>query len=415
MGGLAFASGPNPLSTPRMPFAVYEVVKSRCHEILKQYYTYVATPIEAPGKKDYGDVDFLVACPTPLCHGPNIAVILGKALGTEHSISGKGSNTISFALPWPKEIDSETTTSDQGPGNDNADCFVQVDVNVCHGEEEWEWMLFHHAHGDLWNILGSTIRKLGLTVNNVGLYLRIEDIELIDRKKSMILLTKKPSEVLSFLALDEEQWWHQFESAQAMYDYAAGCRYFWADDEFKEIEEDKKALKHNDRKRMNLRPVFRKWVEEFIPECRASGKNDRRPPSREQVRADAFERFGVKDEYEQRLIVWRRERQMDEVWRDVIKGGLPTEDVDFELRAAAIRGLKAIIIEGELIDSITPPKPLKNADGFYDMDAVVEFVRDSWQHVGAIQLEKQKTRAAENMEQKRNAKMQQLAESRVSA
>jgi hypothetical protein len=415
MGGLAFASGPNPLSTPRMPLAVYEVVKSRCHEILKQYYTYVATPIEAPGKKDYGDVDFLVACPTPLCHGPNIAVILGKALGTEHSISGKGSNSISFALPWPKEVDSEAKTGDQGSGNDHADCFVQVDVGVCHGEEEWEWMLFHHAHGDLWNILGSTIRKLGLTVNNIGLYLRIEDIELIDRKKSLVLLTKKPSEVLSFLALDEEQWWHQFESAQAMYDYAAGCRYFWADDEFKEIEEDKKVLKHNDRKRMNLRPVFRKWVEEFIPECRASGKYNRQPLSKEQVRANAFERFGVKDEYEQRLIVWRRERQTDEVWRDMIKGGLPTEDVDSQLRAAAIRGLKAIIIEGELSDGITPPKPLKNANGFYDMDAVVEFVRDNWQHVGAIQLEKQKTRAAENMEQKRNAKMQQLAESRVSA
>ena len=276
-------------------------------------------------------------------------------------------------------------------------------------------MIFHHAHGDLWNILGSTIRKLGLTVNNIGLYLRIEDIELIDRKKSLVLLTKKPSEVLSFLALDEEQWWHQFESAQAMYDYAAGCRYFWADDEFKEIEEDKKVLKHNDRKRMNLRPVFRKWVEEFIPECRASGKYNRQPLSREQVRADTFERFGVKDEYEQRLIVWRRERQMDEVWRDVIKGGLPTEDVDFELRGAAIRGLKAIIIEGELSDGITLPKPLKNADDFYDIDAVVEFVRDNWQHVGAIQLGKQKTRAAENMEQKRNAKMQQLAESRVSA
>jgi hypothetical protein len=404
MGGLAFASGPNPLSTPRMPLAVYEAVKNRCHEILKRYYTHVATPIEAPGKKDYGDVDFLVAGPTLLCHGSNIAATLGKALGTEHSISGKGSSTISFALPWPKGVEGEATASDQGPEEGSADRFVQVDVNVCHGKDEWEWELFHHAHGDLWNILGSTIRKHGLTVNNIGLYLRIEEIELIDRKKSMILLTKQPSEVLSFLGMDEAQWWRQFESPQAMYEYAATCRYFWADDEVKEIDEDKKALKHNDRKRMNLRPVFRKWVEEFIPECRASGMYNRQPPLREQVRADAFERFGVKDEYDQRLVAWRRERQTEEVWRDVIKAGLPTEDVAWDLRAAAIRGLKAIIIEGDLSDGVVPPKPLKTADGFYDMEVVVEFVRDYWQHVGTIQIEKQNARAAEKLEQKRKAK-----------
>jgi hypothetical protein len=339
-----------------------------------------------------------------MCQESNIAVTLGRAFGTEHSISGKGSNTVSFALPWPEDVDDESTAKDQVSENDRANHFVQVDVHICNGEEDWEWMLFHHAHGDLWNILGSTIRKLGLTVNNIGLYLRIEDIELIDRKKSMILLTQKPSEVLSFLALDEAQWWHQFESAQAMFEYAAGCRYFWADDEFKEIDEDKKALKHNDRKRMNLRPVFRKWVEEFIPECRTSGKYNRQPPSRDQVRHDAFERFGVKDEYDAKLVVWRRERQTDEVWRDVIKAGLPTEDVILELRAAAIRGLKAIIIEDDLSGGIIPPKSLKNADGFYDMEAVVEFVRDSWQHVGVLQLEMQNIRAAEKMELKRKTK-----------
>jgi hypothetical protein len=401
MGGLAFASGPNSLSTPRMPLAVYEAVKSQCHEILKQYYVHVATPIEGPGKTDYGDVDFLVACPTLLCHGSNHAVTLGKALGTEHGTSGKGSSTVSFALPWPKEVEGEATASHHGPEEGNANKFVQVDVNVCHAKDEWEWMLFHHAHGDLWNILGSTIRKLGLTVNNIGLFLRIEEIELIDRKKSIVLLTKKPSEVLSFLGLDEAQWWHQFESAQAMYEYVATCRYFWADDEVKEIDEDKKALKHNDRKRMNLRPVFRKWVEEFIPECQASGAYKRQAPSRGQVRADAFEQFGVKDEYDQRLVAWRRERQVDEVWRDVIKAGLPIEDMAFDLRAAAIRGLKAIIIEGDLSDAVIPPKPLKTADGFYDVEVVVEFVRDNWQHVGAIVLKRQNIRAAEKMEKKK--------------
>jgi hypothetical protein len=404
MGGLAFASGPNPLSTPRMPLAVYEAVRSRCHKILKQYYTHVATPIEAPAKKDYGDVDFLVAGPTVLCHGSTIALTIGNALGAERSISGKGNSTVSFALRWPKEAQDVATVADHYPEEANANSFVQVDMNVYHGKDEWEWELYHHAHGDLWNILGSTIRKLGLTVNNIGLFLRIEEIELIDRTKSMILLTKKPSEVLSFLGLDEAQWWHRFESAQVMYEYAATCRYFWADGEVKEIDEDKKALKHNDRKRMNLRPVFKKWVEEFIPECRVSGIYNRQAPSREQVRADAFERFSVRDEYDQRLVAWRRERQADEVWRDAIKAGLPTENVALDLRVAAIRGLKGIIMEGDLSDGVVRPKSLKTADGSYDMETVVEFVRDNWQHVGTIQLEKQNFRAAEKMKQKEKAK-----------
>lgn len=406
MGGLAFASGPNPLSTPRMPLAVYEAVKSRCHEILKQYYTYVATPIEAPGKKDYGDVDFLVTGPTLLCHGSNIALTVGNALGAERSISGKGSSTVSFALPWPREVQGVATVTGDDPDEVNANSFVQVDMNVCHGKDEWEWELFHHAHGDLWNILGSTIRRHGLTVNNVGLYLRISEIELVDRKKSMILLTKNPSEVLSFLGLDEARWWQQLESPQAMYEYAATCRYFWADEEEKEkeVDEDKKALKHNDRKRMNLRPVFRKWVEEFIPQCRASGTYNKQAPSREQVLADAFNRFGVKDDYELRLVAWCRGRQEEEVWRDAIKTGLPTEDVALDLRAAAIRGLKGIIMEGDLSDGVVPPKPLKTADGFYNMETVVEFVKDNWQHVGTIQLEKQNVRPADKMEQKRRTK-----------
>jgi hypothetical protein len=155
---------------------------------------------------------------------------------------------------------------------------------------------------------------------------------------------------------------------------------------------------------MNMRPVFRKWVEEFIPQCRESGTYKREPPLREQVIDDAFERFGVQVEYDRKLDSWLRERQVDEVRRNVIKAGLPTEDVVPDLRAASIRGLKAIIIEGGLSDGVVPTKSLKTADGFYELDAVIEFVKDNWQRVGAVQIEKQKVRAADKMEDKRKPK-----------
>ena len=145
--------------------------------------------------------------------------------------------------------------------------------------------LFHSAHGDLWNILGSTIRRFGLTVNDRGLYLRIPDIELLDRKKSMVFLTEKPSEVLNFIGIDEKRWWKPFSSQSEMFNYAAGCKLFWVREKDAEEEEHdvvgdrpaegqeggeagKKKLKHNDRQRMAKRPIFNDWITVFIPKCR---------------------------------------------------------------------------------------------------------------------------------------------------
>ena len=54
-------------------------------------------------------------------------------------------------------------------------------------------------------MLGTTIRPFGLTANENGLQVRIEEIELLDKKKSMIYLTKDPREVCQLLGLDVER------------------------------------------------------------------------------------------------------------------------------------------------------------------------------------------------------------------
>lgn len=53
MGGRVFATGHNPLHTPRMPPAVYARAKEICHQALGRVFQSVATPIEGPGKQDY--------------------------------------------------------------------------------------------------------------------------------------------------------------------------------------------------------------------------------------------------------------------------------------------------------------------------------------------------------------------------
>ena len=54
-------------------------------------------------------------------------------------------------------------------------------------------------------MLGTTIRPFGLTANAKGLHVRIEEIELLDRKRSTIYLTKDPREVCQLLGLDGER------------------------------------------------------------------------------------------------------------------------------------------------------------------------------------------------------------------
>lgn len=392
MGGSAFASsdGGHPaLLTPRMPLSIYRLVKIRCQAVLSKAFEHVTTPIEAPGKTTYGDVDMLVACPTPFVSGLDIMDTLEGALGAVRK-RREGPIT-SFAVPWPESEESRVVE----PGEDVL--FVQVDVHLCDDEEGWVWERFHSAHGDLWNMLGSTIRKFGLTVNSVGFFLRIPEIELLDKKKSLVFLTKSPQEVLEFLNLNYEKWWKQFESEDEMFQYAAGCRMFWVAEKVEEGA-DKKKLKHNDRQRMAQRPLFRRWIEEFIPKCRAEGTYKHISLDRVSITNEALDRFNVRDEYETRLKVWSKDRQRDEVWRDIIKGGVPIDDP--QRKSVTVKELKAIILEDDYRSGVIPQKPLKKEDGLFDIDAVIDFVSCNWREVGDIAWRNQQIRAREIMKNK---------------
>lgn len=167
------------------------------------------------------------------------------------------------------------------PGEENK--YIQVDVHMRPSKKAFDWELFHTAHGDLWNIIGSTIRVFGITVNNTGMYLRIPQIEALDRKKAMVFLTDDSNTILEFLGLNVERWWKPFQNLQEMFEYAATCRLFRVKKTKPEgeaegdviVEDDmegqeggesgKKKLKHNDRARMRKRPLFRTWMDEFIP------------------------------------------------------------------------------------------------------------------------------------------------------
>ncbi|KAK3941827.1 hypothetical protein QBC46DRAFT_381543 [Diplogelasinospora grovesii] len=438
MGGLAFSSEPYGLYTPRMPPAVYRRVRAMVHAALREVFVYVATPIEGPSKADHGDVDVLVALEkqlafpnTPGDHLAQPAALqdlrstIKNVLHAEHVIVNGPS--VSMAIPWLSSYGEA-----DGVNGDARSPYIQVDVRICRDVDKLSWVLFKHAHGDIWNLVGSTIRPFGLTVEEEAMWLRIPEIEALDRKKARVFLTNDPAEVLHFLGMKAEGFWEEpFASVDALFEYAATCRLFRVRMEASHDnadanagpglvggEEGRKQMKHNDRQRMRFRPVYQKWNDEFIPRLRAEGRfmhedeedgqgqdnttTDTRV--RDRVRKEAFERFPhAEKDYRDRLREWRLKRQSDEVWRSTIKGSIPT-DLDPQYRSCLAGALKKIIMGDDMSFGIAPPTPLRTPDGFYDEDAIRAFIQEHWQVLGLIALKRQHEKMAEAMQQQKKRK-----------
>ncbi|KAI0541520.1 hypothetical protein GGR58DRAFT_456346 [Xylaria digitata] len=454
MGGLAFASGPNPVFTPRMPPDVYRVVRDRCQEKLRELFVVVATPIEGPAKTSFGDIDLFVAWsrqdvfpplkPAPSSHSSESPKeVISRALDAIRCQSDNP-HVMTMAIPWPEDClfrdiepklplipeirknDEEEQNSDEDAKstNDPRPMGIQVDVHVCKTLDHLQWMLFKHAHGDLWNLLGSTIRPFGLTIDEVGLYVRIPEVEEINKTEAKVLLSTDPGEILCFLGLkfDDKQWEDPFASDEDIYEYATTCRLFWVKPKETEASADgddasnlgvgasedsgtmimeKRKLKSNDRRRMASRLLFRKWIEEFLPACRASGRFPSTPFTRDEVRQQAFEYFpGVQPIYDSRLTAWRIKRQSETLWKEVIKPVVPV-DMDFHRRSCCASALKKIIMKGDnSFDGIVAPPTLKDRDGLFDEDAVRAWVKDNWPKISDVAWKINQQRFAEVMEHK---------------
>ena len=278
MGGKAFSNGPTKLSTPRMPPAVYQPLRDECISLLARFFARVACPIEAPEKETYGDIDILDSVNT---------TTLGQALRAVQTSAISNNPTVSYAIPYPGLSDN----------------FVQLDVHECR-DQEFEWEVFHHSHGDIWNLVGSAIRPFGLTANNVGLHVRIAEVEETERKESRLLLTSEPNAVLDLLGLDKEVYWRPFETVLAMFKYVCRSRFFRKGSYVKD------TLKANDRKRMRERPLYRDFVEDFVPSLVEEPilKHARETLTRESVFEEVIQTFNRKHEFEDKLRNWRQQK-----------------------------------------------------------------------------------------------------------
>ncbi|KXJ91900.1 hypothetical protein Micbo1qcDRAFT_224011 [Microdochium bolleyi] len=398
MGGSIFSKGSKPLYTPRMPPQVYEHVRNHCHARLRGLFVAVATPLEGPAKPDFGDVDISLAWPRAELFPTRAALqtrarfpgsLLEAAAAAVGAVRTQGvngsSSEIHAAVAWPEEyaplipplstvaeegMSAAATTAEKLPPARQAEAYIQVDLHIFPDIQTLQWQLFKHAHGDLWGILGSTIRPYGLTADEVGLYLRIPEIEKLDHKRAKVFLTSEPGEVLSFLGMkgggcyedapksprdegdaEEDVWATRFTEKKDFFDSSKATPAAIGDptsidetarDASEYTEESTKSLRSRERRRMKHRPLFAEFMSEYFPDhhhhhsllyddVRAesssvtSGQQDEATAyTRDSVREDAFVQFGplVRYTYEQRLREWTAERQRVSI-RKSIKAIVP--------------------------------------------------------------------------------------------
>ncbi|KAF6755919.1 hypothetical protein DFP72DRAFT_1118832 [Ephemerocybe angulata] len=238
MGGSAFQSLLGKEAFPRIPPAVYAALKSRMLSRVSELYSFVTVPVEAPEKRDYGDLDLLVAGPKPRAgtHGTDLEgdgdarnvvtishAVVQEALGAKHAMPMDGFRTSNYAVPvqqgeWKKfgcSLEEEASRS----VSPNSEIFYQVDIHVCKDEAEWARINFFHSYGDMGMMLGLITRNIGLRLGEHGLKLPVS-------QHQPLMLSDSFDEILPFLGLDKGTFDKGFRTKEEVFEWVASVRFF---------------------------------------------------------------------------------------------------------------------------------------------------------------------------------------------
>ncbi|XP_006462523.1 hypothetical protein AGABI2DRAFT_193648 [Agaricus bisporus var. bisporus H97] len=244
MGGNAFGSVLSPTSFPRLPPAVYNMLKARLLPILEELYVHVGVPSEAPEKENYGDLDIVVCLPRqqatpaqnpsnspetredediPAVNVPHELVISRLRAQYSNPMDGNRTSNFAIAIPsgeWaqcgPLEGEEETKAREEAG---SSSIFYQVDVNVCASKDEWERTIFFNSFGDLGMIIG-------LLVNNAGLHFSNKGLKYPDNPNPPIVLSESFEEIFYFFGWSMEEWKQGFDTQLACYEWAIKNKFF---------------------------------------------------------------------------------------------------------------------------------------------------------------------------------------------
>lgn len=320
---------------PRMSPALYQRMVADCQSKLETLFRNVVVPRDAPSKQDYGDVDFLVEGIRSKARDRDLWIETKTLLGAELHVSRNQSQ--SFGVPHP----------------DIPGAFVQVDVELSPGNgtlgsaDLFEWTRFMKGDADLLQIIGIAHRSLGLTCNDRGLHVRLEQIEPYDKKKALLFLTRDPMQAMQFYGLDTAKYNIGFESETELFDWVAVGRFFSSDTFEHRVE------KADDRSRQAKRPMYRRFVEDYMPGTTRLQGNFW---TRQGVLDAAVKTFDLQPEYDTMMAAHYAKETEEQLWKD-IKATIPHEG---KALASAVRALRRWVVFQDGIPRIAKgPSPLE--------------------------------------------------------
>lgn len=415
MGGNIFQQGANALSTPHMPRPVYLHMLRKVHTILdglrgnERIETH-KTPIPAPGKAVFGDVDVIIyktVATEDLKNGkPDFGPFLMQlqsAFGAVSKARTSEPHTASYAIPWPTGYtvpQLEDKYKEMLPGMlrgsslESRHHFVQVDVKVTHSRTLFDYMYLHDSHSNPFSFLGSSLKKVLLTADSKGLHLLVQEMKAAGQNSNISIdLTSDPKKVCDIVGWDYDRLVDSngFETTQEMFQFFASSKYFRPPREKSAEEEAVSLTKKELRKRQ--REIMRQWFEDFLPTTMNNPSYQRSIPIAEEVREEMFQIFPhARLAYQEKLDKFLPKNRDDRV-RGSIRVALPntnTPGIDNTFRRAAEDGLKQLLVgttDPEIIarsKTTNYPLPaLPNLDPrTLDDGEVLQWVKDHWQEVG---------------------------------
>jgi hypothetical protein len=372
MGGQAFVDvkSDTPILVPRMSPELYQKIAKDVQIKLEHLFNRVTVPRDAPGKKDYGDIDFLVDEIRDV-QIPHIWSAVGKQLGAEHRVSRGGSH--SFGIPHP----------------DIPGAYVQVDVEISPGSGNpdsaafFEWTRFMKGDSDLLQIIGVCHRPLGLTCNDQGLHVRVKEIEPCNKKKSLLFLTRDPDKAMEFYGFDAAKYWAGFRDEEDLFDWVSKGRFF-----ARRIF-DSRVEKSNDRSRQSKRAMYRRFVEEYMPAHSEVGQD--KDWTRKGVLDEALDMFGKHEQYQAMLAEHNTKEEEEALWGR-IRELLPVEGNSL---GEALKGLKRWVDFAQGRPYVTA-QPVEHSPVWTvivppeSIAEVLDWVKHNWQEVKALEKNRAK-------------------------
>ena len=330
-------------------------------------------PRDAPAKVDYGDIDFLVEGVRLQASIDEIWTAVKDSLGAEFHLPRGGSQSYAVKHPTIPEA------------------YVQVDVELSPGNgtpdsaELFEWTRFMKGDSDLLQIVGVSHRPLGLTCNDQGLHIRVEEIEPYNKKRALLFLTRDPNQAMDFYGFDTNKYWNGFTDEMDLFAWATSGRFFSHEVFQSRIE------KSNDRSRQAKRPMYRRFVEEYVPAHVETGAA--RVWTRQEVLHEALQSFNKHTEYDAMMADHRTKESEEALWKD-IREVLPVEGNSLSNALKALRRWvnfqdgKPYITSNPLEEAVV----WKILMAETTRDNVLRWVEDNWKEAKA--LEKARVNAA---------------------